>query len=132
MWMSKAAFAFLAAGLWLLAARSCLAEEIDQQTVEQWAKPFTGWHYQPGHVIASQPKIPGYEQFHNTDVPCVYQLPGQAGKRYMSFIAFDGKGYNSFVAESADLVTWTNPRLAMGFGPEGQFDPGGWVTGAFL
>jgi len=35
----------------------------------------------------------------------------------MSFIAFNGQGYNSFVAESKDLVHWSNPRLAMGFGP---------------
>jgi beta-xylosidase len=50
----------------------------------------------------------------------------------MSFIAFDGKGYNSFVAQSTDLVRWTSPKLAMGFGPPGQFDHGGGVIGAFL
>ncbi|MDD4871715.1 MAG: hypothetical protein PHR77_14250 [Kiritimatiellae bacterium] len=50
----------------------------------------------------------------------------------MSFIAFNGKGYNSFVADSDDLVHWKNFRLAMGFGPEGQFDHGGCVIGAFL
>jgi beta-xylosidase len=50
----------------------------------------------------------------------------------MSFIAFNGQGYNSFVAESSDLVHWTNPRLAMGFGPSGEFDFGGCVVGAFL
>ena len=50
----------------------------------------------------------------------------------MSFIAFDGKGHHSFVAESKDLVNWTNRRLAMGFGPEDTFDHGGRVIGAFL
>ena len=34
------------------------------------------------------------------------------------------------VAESTDLVHWTNPRLAMGFGPAGEFDAGGCVIGA--
>jgi beta-xylosidase len=50
----------------------------------------------------------------------------------MSFAAFDGKGYNSFVAESDDLVHWRQPCLAMGFGKPGEFDHGGCVIGAFL
>jgi beta-xylosidase len=50
----------------------------------------------------------------------------------MSFIGFNGKGYNSFVSESTNLVQWTNPKLAMGFGKEGDFDFGGCVIGAFL
>jgi beta-xylosidase len=50
----------------------------------------------------------------------------------MSFIAFNGQGYNSFVVDSTNLVQWTNPRLAMGFGEKGGFDYGGCVIGAFL
>lgn len=65
------------------------------------------------------------------DVPTVYQLPGD-DTWYMSFIGFDGKGYQSFVAESEDLLHWGNMRLAMGYGPEGGFDFGGRVIGAFL
>lgn len=105
---------------------------IDRVTLDQWSAPFRGWHYWPQHVIGAQPKIPGYEAFHSTDCPCVYQIPGQDGIWYMSFIAFNGQGYNSFVVESTDLVRWTNPRLAMGFGPPGEFDHGGCVIGAFL
>jgi predicted GH43/DUF377 family glycosyl hydrolase len=108
------------------------AEPIDGDAMERWLAPYRGWHYYPDHVIPPHPQIPGYEEFKNTDVPCVYQLPGQPGNWYMSFIAFNGKGYNSFVAESEDLVNWRNPRLAMGFGPEGTFDHGGCVIGAFL
>jgi len=107
-------------------------ETIDAMTLEEWSAPYRGWHYWPEHVIPSQPKIAGYGQFHNTDVPCVYQLPGQGDRWLMSFIAFDGQGYNSFVAESTNLVQWTNPRLAMGFGPTNEFDHGGCVIGAFL
>ena len=49
-----------------------------------------------GRTTSSRPspKIPGHEEFQNTDVPCVYQLPGQPDKWYMSFIGFDGQGYN--------------------------------------
>lgn len=121
------------AGLVLAAAVSAFAsDEIGRETLDRWSAPYRSWHYYPDHVIPSEPRIPGLDAFRNTDVPCVYQLPGQPDVWYMSFIAFSGKGYNSFVAESRDLVHWTNLRLAMGFGPEGAFDHGGRVIGAFL
>lgn len=105
---------------------------IDRATLDEWSAPYRGWHYWPEHVIAAEPRIPGHEDFHNTDVPCVYQLPARPDKWYMSFIAFNGRGYNSFVAESTDLVHWTNSRLAMGFGASNEFDFGGCVIGAYL
>ncbi len=126
-------------GLWVLgAAAAVFAAEpvegaaLDPETLERWAAPFRGWHYWPEHVIPAQPRIPGHEAFVNPDVPCVYQLPGQPDRWYLSFIAFNGQGYNSFVAESTNLVDWTRPRLAMGFGPPGEFDHGGCVIGAYL
>lgn len=105
---------------------------IDLATLDLWSAPYRQWHYWPEYVIPVDPKIPGHEDFKETDVPCIYQLPGQAGVWYMSFIAFNGKGYNSFVARSTDLVHWSQPRLAMGFGKPGDFDFGGCVIGAFL
>ena len=116
----------------LHAAETIAAQQIDRETLDKWSAPYRGWHYQPDHVIPANPNIPGHAEFHNSDVPCVYQLPGQPDKWFMSFIAFNGQGYNSFVAESTDLVKWTNPRLAMGFGKPGEFDFGGCVIGAFL
>ncbi len=113
----------------LLAAQNTT---IDRETLARWSAPYRGWHYWPEPVISAQPKIPGHEAFHNTDVPCVYQLPGQARPWYMSFIAFNGQGYNSFVTQSDDLLHWTQPRLAMGFGRKGEFDYGGCVVGGFL
>jgi predicted GH43/DUF377 family glycosyl hydrolase len=104
---------------------------VDIDTAKQWSAPYRNWHYYPGHVIPEKPAIKGFEGFASTDVPTVYQLPGDK-KWYMTFIGFDGRGYQSFVAESDDLVHWTNMRLAMGFGPEGSFDYGGVVLGAFL
>ncbi len=107
------------------------SDEIDRATLDRWAAPYRNWHYQPAHVIPAKPQIPGHEASANTDCPCVYQVPGDDAW-HMSFIAFDGKGYNSFVADSGDLVHWRNMRLAMGFGPEGEFDHGGCVIGAYL
>src|SRR5512139_4311253 len=95
-------------------ARAAESPPIDRETLDRLCAPYRGWHYWPDPIIPSLPKVPGHEAFHNTDCPCVYQLPGQPDKWYMSFIAFNGDGYNSFVAESDDLVHWRQPRLAMG------------------
>ena len=108
------------------------AAPIDQPTLDAWSAPYRGWHYWPEPIIPAEPKVPGSEEFKNTDCPTIYQIPGQTDRWQMSFIGFNGKGYNSFVAESDDLVHWTNHRLAMGFGPEGAFDHGGCVVGAYL
>jgi len=105
---------------------------LPMSTIRAWSARFRGWHYWPEAIIPADPKIPGFEGFVNPDAPCVYQLPGKPNRWYMSFIAFNGQGYNSFVAESTDLIHWQHPRLAMGFGPPGSFDHGGSVIGAFL
>ncbi len=104
---------------------------IAAETVKMWSAPYRGWHYYPDHVIPAKPNIKGFENVQKTDVPTVFQLPNDE-KWYMTFIGFDGKGYQSFVAESDDLIHWTNMRLAMGYGPKGSFDHGGVVLGAFL
>ena len=104
---------------------------IAPDALRKWSAPYRGWHYHPDHVIPAKPEIKGFEDVRMTDVPTVFQVPGDK-KWHMTFIGFDGKGYQSFIAESEDLVTWTNRRLAMGYGPEGGFDHGGVVLGAYL
>jgi hypothetical protein len=116
----------------LALALACRPAEIDRATLDAWSAPYRGWHYYPEAVVPSDFRIPKHETFRNFDCPTVYQLPGQEGKWYMSFIGFDGQGYNSFVAESADLKRWTRARLAMGYGPANEFDHGGCAIGAFL
>ena len=108
-----------------------VALNIDDQTLKEWSAPYRGWHYHPDHVILPEPHIEGFEDIMMTDVPTVFQLSGDE-KWYMSFIAYDGKGYQSFIAESEDLVHWDHMGLAMGYGPEGEFDYGGVVLGAYL
>ncbi len=130
-------FAVLLAGLALRpsvqgAGPESATEAIGSEILDRWSAPYRGWHYWPDLVIPAQPRIPGFEEFENTDVPCVYQLPGQPERWFMTFIAFDGRGYQSFVAESTNLLRWTAPRLAMGFGPTNSFDHGGRVVGAYL
>jgi regulation of enolase protein 1 (concanavalin A-like superfamily) len=106
-------------------------EQIDAATLAAWSAPYRNWTYHPNHVIPASPNIPGYPSVSMTDVPTVFQLPGDP-KWYMTFIGFDGGGYQSFIAESTDLVNWTNRRLAMPYGPAGAFDYGGVVLGAYL
>jgi predicted GH43/DUF377 family glycosyl hydrolase len=108
------------------------AAPIDAELINKWSAPFRGWKYYPEPVIPAKYHIPEAEDFHSFDCPCIFQLDNKPGVWYMNFIGFNGKGYNSFVAESNDLVNWHNPRLAMGFGPEGEFDHGGCVIGAYL
>jgi len=104
---------------------------IDDTMLERWSAPFRGWHYWPGFVIPPRPESAATAGIVATDVPTVYQIPGDP-KWYMSFVGFDGAGYRSFVAESDDLLNWSNYRLAIGYGSEGDFDFGGRVIGGFL
>ncbi|WP_165230244.1 hypothetical protein [Aquisphaera insulae] len=119
----------LAAGKPLLAEDG--REAIDRATLDRWSKPYRGWTYHPEFVIPSSPEIDGAARILGTDCPTIFQIPGD-DRFFMSFIGFDGKGYQSFVAESRDLIRWEHHRLAMGYGPEGSFDHGGRVIGAFL
>ncbi len=104
---------------------------IDLHTLDHWSAAYRNWHYWPDHVIPSSPMIGNITNLAGTDAPTVYQIPGDS-KWYLSFIGFDRAGYQSFVAESQDLLHWSNYRLAMPYGPEGEFDHGGRVIGAFL
>ena len=105
--------------------------ELDLPLLEAWSEKLRHWHYRPDFVIPANPGMAGFETVQGTDVPTVYQVPGDEAW-YMSFIGFDGQGYQSFVAKSMDLLHWQPLGLAMGYGPEGEFDHGGCVIGAFL
>jgi hypothetical protein len=119
---------------WMLAAFSVPGapeSAIAPATVARWSQPFRNWYYWPEHVIPASPTVPGGAQLLGTDCPTVFQIPGET-RWQLSFIGFDGAGYQSFVADSDDLVHWRNHRLAMGYGAAGDWDHGGRVIGAFL
>jgi predicted GH43/DUF377 family glycosyl hydrolase len=104
---------------------------IDSKTLRQWSKPYRTWTRWPEHVIPRNVRVGEITNLLCTDAPTVYQIPG-SNKWYMSFVGFDGKGCQSFVAESDDLLHWGNYRLAMGYGPDNSFDHGGCVVCACL
>ncbi len=104
---------------------------IDAVTLARWSAPYRHWYYWPTHVIPSRPPLPGATNILGTDIPTVFQIPGDT-KWYMSFVAFDGRGYQSYIAESTNLVDWGHYRLAFGYGPANAFDHGGRTLGGFL
>jgi len=104
---------------------------IDRATLDSWASKYRNWSYWPEFVIKPKPGIAGFEKIRMVDCPTVFQRPGDR-KWYMTFIGFDGKGYQTFLAESDDLIHWRQLGLAMGYGPKGSFDHGGRVLGAYL
>lgn len=106
-------------------------KKIDAGVLRQWSEPYRNWHYHPNLVIPPKPEIKGFENIKMTDVPTVFQMEGN-DKWFMTFIGYDGEGYQTFIAESNDLINWGNMKLAMGYGPEGDFDYGGVVLGAYL
>ena len=107
------------------------SDNIDRATLDRWSAPYRNWTYYPEFIIQARPGIAGFEKIDGVDCPTVYRIPGDR-RWYMSFIGFDGKGYQSFVAQSDDLIHWKHLGLAFGYGPEGAFDFGGAVIGAFL
>jgi hypothetical protein len=98
----------------LHAAETTAAQQIDRETLDKWSAPYRGWYYQPDHVISADPKIPGHEDFKNADVPCVYQMPGQPDKWYMSFIAFNGKGYKQLCRREHKPCSVDQPKTGDG------------------
>ena len=69
-----------------------LEKAIDSESLRAWSAPFRRWHYWPYHVIPASPPIPGVTNLLGTDVPTIYQIPGD-DKWYLSFVGFDGIGY---------------------------------------
>ncbi len=100
---------------------------IDPVTLDQWAQPFRNWHYYPDYVIPPNP--PDGLGFHMVDTPLVWQ---KGDEWRMFYTGFDGKGYQTALAISRDLIHWEPKGLVMGYGKEGAFDYGGLSFGGPL
>jgi predicted GH43/DUF377 family glycosyl hydrolase len=106
---------------------SAKMETIDQATLEQWAEPFRHWYYHPEHVIPATPQ--DGLRFQMVDCPTVWKLDDEW---QLWYTGFDGKGYQTALAVSRDLVHWESRGLVMGYGKEGAFDYGGVTIGGPL
>lgn len=100
---------------------------IDDKTLEQWAEPFRNWHYYPTFVIPPTPDDGlGFEK---VDCPLVFR---HNDEWRMLYTGFDGRGYQTAMARSDDLIHWKPMGLVMGFGEEGAYDHGGVTFGGLL
>ncbi len=101
--------------------------DIDRTTIDGWAEPYRNWHYFPDYVLPPSPD--DGLGFSKVDCPLVWQ---RDETWRMSYTGFDGRGYQTAVAESNDLVHWTPRGLVMSFGKTGAFDYGGVSFGGLL
>ena len=62
--------------------------------------------------------IPGQDGL-ATDSPSVFR---KDGKWYMTYIIFDGQGYETWLAESPDLLEWKTLGRIMSFSDDGDWD----------
>jgi len=110
------------------ASRGAIGREtIDRETLDRWAAPFRGWHYNPDFVLPPSP--PDGLGFQSIDCPLVWKL---GAEWQMWYTGFDGRGYQTALATSDDLVHWTPKGLAMSFGKPGAYDHGGVTFGGLL
>lgn len=93
----------LCTSILLLVATSQQAQEVSQtdmaQVYEEVKTP-----YKQGIVVA--PKQENYM----TDCPTVFRVNG---RWYMTYVIFDGSGYETWVSQSDDLVHWTEVGCIM-------------------
>lgn len=102
-------------------------EPIDAATLDAWSAPYRNWHYYPDFVIPPAPE--DGLGFQMTDAPLVWQ----SGNEWrMFYLGFDGKGYQTALAVSDDLVHWQPKGLVMSYGKEGAYDHGGVTFGGLL
>ncbi|MBN2311284.1 MAG: hypothetical protein JXR94_20070 [Candidatus Hydrogenedentes bacterium] len=68
-------------------------------------------------VLEASYRIGAFDS-HAVDCPFPFW---HAGRYRMTFVGFDGIGYQTGIAESEDLERWENKRLLIGRGEEGSF-----------
>lgn len=66
--------------------------------------------YKYGKLVVGPSRVPGSFDEKAVDCPFVFSANGRF---YLTYVGFDGIGYQTAIAESHDLVTWTNRRLIL-------------------
>ena len=70
-----------------------------------------------GRLVLAPSYQPGDFDSHGVDVPFVYR---HAGQYWMTYVGFDGRGYQTGLAVSDDLLTWAKQGVVLGRGPAGS------------
>jgi len=102
-------------------------EKTRRKRLDQLSEPYRNWHYYPDFVVHPSPR--DGLNFSSVDCPLVWKLNDQW---QMWYTGFDGRGYQTALAVSDDLINWEPRGLVMGFGKEGAFDYGGVTFGGAL
>jgi len=102
-------------------------EQIDDVTLDAWAIPWRDWRNYPDYVV--EPSPDDGLGFKMTDSPLVWR---KGSEWRMFYTGFDGKGYQTALAVSKDLVHWRPKGLVMTYGKPGAFDHGGVTFGGLL
>ena len=71
----------------------------------------------PKHVLAASYRVGAFDS-HAVDCPFLFH---HEGRFRMTFIGFDGIGYQTGIAASDDLEQWTGRKLLIGRGDAGSF-----------
>lgn len=90
------------------AAAGLLAATPSRAATDQVAPYRTPYKY-PKLVIGAS-GVPGSFDEKAVDCPFVFSANGRF---YLTYVGFDGTGYQTGIAESKDLVNWTNRRLIL-------------------
>ena len=102
-------------------------EKTKLKRLNQLSEPYRGWNYYPDFVVQPNPR--DNLNFTSIDCPLVWKLGDQW---QMWYTGFDGRGYQTALAVSNDLINWELKGLVMGFGKEDAFDYGGVTFGGVL
>lgn len=70
--------------------------------------------YKYGKLVLAASGTPGSFDAKSVDCPFVFSANGRF---YLCYVGFDGTGYQTGLAESRDLVTWTDRRLILARDP---------------
>ncbi|MGQ9608473.1 MAG: hypothetical protein ACUVWN_04170 [bacterium] len=101
--------------------------EPEKKEIDRLSEPYRNWYYYPDFIIQPSPR--NELNFVSVDCPLVWKL---GDKWQMWYTGFDGRGYQTALATSDDLVNWETQGIVMGFGKEGSFDYGGVTFGGAL
>jgi predicted GH43/DUF377 family glycosyl hydrolase len=94
-----------AAATGLLASGGKALAAAAEDPVAPWRTP-----HKYGKLVIGPSHVPGSFDEKSVDCPFVFSANGRF---YLTYVGFDGIGYQTAIAESHDLVNWTNRRLIL-------------------
>lgn len=94
--------------------------------VKEWSAKYRGWHYFPSFVLPPTPVGPGLIGIQLTDCGTVYEVAEEPGTYFMSYLTYDGVGYQTAIASSADLIKWNTSSVGISYSPRADKPPLAW------